>query len=167
RQQIAFLGAASEGVDPGISPNIAAVAAELAELNVVAVGSAALLEDQDELVLAAVERAHPAVVLDPNTEIFQLAISLAAGGQYLVQVAPIHADVVDGAAGAEGGEVPAGLAEKGSEPSFIYLAHSHREGAMVDHAEAARVTLDRHVVGRVGEDHGGTFRAHQRREGGG
>ena len=38
---------------------------------------------------------------------------------------------------------------------------------MVDHAEAARVTLDRHVVGRVGEDHGGTFLAHQRREGSG
>src|SRR5439155_630822 len=37
RQQIAFLGAAGEGVEPGIAPDIAAVAAELTELDVVAV----------------------------------------------------------------------------------------------------------------------------------
>ena len=36
---------------------------------------------------------------------------------------------------------------------------------MVDRAEAARMTIDRDVVGRVGEDHGGAFLAHQRREG--
>ena len=52
----------------------------------------------------------------PNTEIFQLAVGVTARGQYLVQMAPIHADVVDGSAEAEGGEVPASLAEKGGEP---------------------------------------------------
>jgi nitrogen regulatory protein PII len=34
RQQIAFLATASEGIDPGIAPHIAAVAAELAELDI-------------------------------------------------------------------------------------------------------------------------------------
>jgi hypothetical protein len=47
----------------------------------------------------------------------------------------------------------------------VHLAEAHRERAMVDRAEAARVALDRHIVGRVGEDHGGPFLAHQRREG--
>ena len=36
---------------------------------------------------------------------------------------------------------------------------------MVDRAEAARVTVDRHVVGRVGEDHRGAIVAHQCGEG--
>ena len=38
---------------------------------------------------------------------------------------------------------------------------------MVDRPETARVAVDRHVVGWVGENHGGAFRAHQRRKGGG
>ena len=36
---------------------------------------------------------------------------------------------------------------------------------MVDRAETARMTIDRHIVGRVDEDHCGPFLAHQRREG--
>jgi len=38
---------------------------------------------------------------------------------------------------------------------------------MVDRAEAAGVTVDRHVVGRVGEDHRGAIVAHQCGECGG
>jgi hypothetical protein len=77
---------------------------------------------------------------------------------------PIHADEVDRASGAEGGEVPARLAEKDAEGRFVHLARGHREGTMVDCAEATRMTVDRHVVGRVGKDHFGAFLAHQRRE---
>src|SRR5580692_11493753 len=77
RQEIALLAAAGEGVGPGIAPDIAPVAPELAELDVVAVPTAAVLEHEDKFVLAAVERAHPAIVLDPDTEVFQLS---ATGG---------------------------------------------------------------------------------------
>jgi hypothetical protein len=35
----------------------------------------------------------------------------------------------------------------------------------MDRPEAARVTIDRDVVRRVGEDRSGAFRVHQRREG--
>jgi hypothetical protein len=38
---------------------------------------------------------------------------------------------------------------------------------MADRAATARMTIDFHVVGRVGEDHGGAFLAQQRRVGGG
>ena len=75
----------------------------------------AMLEDKDELVLTAVQRAHPAIVLDPDTEVLELAIGVAAGGQQLAEMAPIHADEVDRAIGAEGREVLGSLAEKGSE----------------------------------------------------
>src|SRR5689334_20672650 len=71
RRQIAFL-AWDKGVGPGVIPDIAAVAPEAAELDVVAVPAAAVLEDKDELVPAAIERAHPGVVLDPDAEVFQL-----------------------------------------------------------------------------------------------
>jgi hypothetical protein len=70
RQEIALLAAAGEGVGSGIAPHIAAISAILAELDVVAVPAAAVLEHKHKLVLAAVERAHPAIVLDPDTEVF-------------------------------------------------------------------------------------------------
>src|SRR6267378_8563804 len=74
RQQIAFLATACKGAGAGIAPNIAAIAAKLAKLDVVAVPLAAAFEDEDKLVLAAVERPHPGIVLDPDNEVFQLAI---------------------------------------------------------------------------------------------
>jgi hypothetical protein len=55
RQQIAFLAAAGKGIGPGIMPDIAAVAAELAELDIVAMSLAVVFKDKDELVLAAVK----------------------------------------------------------------------------------------------------------------
>jgi hypothetical protein len=77
---------------------------------------------------------------------------------------PIHADEVDRAIGAERGEVPASLAEKGGERHVVHLARSHREGTMVDRTEAARMTIDRHVVGRIAEDHRAAFVTQQRLE---
>ena len=126
---------------------------------------APLFKHEDKLVLAAVERAHPGIVLDPDAEIFQIAIDAAAGGHQLFDVSPVHADEVQSAVTAECREVPESLAEKGDEFRPIHLARGHREGTMVDRAETARMTIDRHVVGRVDEDHCGTFLAHQRREG--
>jgi hypothetical protein len=58
----------------------------LAELDIVAVPLAAVFEDEDQLVLAAIERPHPGVVLDPDAEVFELAIGVAAGGQQLAQL---------------------------------------------------------------------------------
>jgi hypothetical protein len=153
RREIALLAAAGKGIAPRIVPHIAAVAAELAELDIIAMPMAAVFEDEDQLVLAAVERAHPGIVLDPDTEVFQLAIGVATGGQQLFDMAPVHADEVQRTVNAECGEVAESLAEKGCEFGSVHLARGHREGAVVDRAEATCMTLDRHVVGRVGEDY--------------
>ena len=67
--------------------------------------------------------------------------------------------------GAEGDEVVAGLVEERSELGLIHLTRSHRKRAMMDRTEAAGVTLDRHVVRRVGKHHCGAFLAQQRGEG--
>src|ERR1700738_1629931 len=146
-------------------PDIAAVAAELAELDVVAVRSAALLEDKDELVLAAVQRTHTGIVLDPDAEVFQFAIGFRTCGQQLVEVAPVHADVVQRPSCTEGGQVPQSLTKKGGEFGLVHLTHGHRERAMVDRAEPAHIAVDFHVVRRVGKGRRGVFLAHQRREG--
>jgi FAD binding domain len=128
RQQIAFLATACKGAGAGIAPNIAAIAAELAKLDVVAVPLAAAFEDEDKLVLAAVERPHPGIVLDPHNEVFQLAIYVTAGGQQLFDEAPVHAEVVQRAVDTGCGKVPDSLAEKGGEFGPVHFARCHRKG---------------------------------------
>ena len=56
---------------------------EPAKLDVVSVIVAAVFEHEDKLVLAAVQRTHAAIVLDPDAEVFQLVIDAAAGGEEL------------------------------------------------------------------------------------
>ena len=146
-------------------PHIAAVAAELAELDVVAVRCAALLEDEDELVLAAVQRAHAGIGFDPNAEGFELVIGISTANQQFVEMAPVHADEVERPGGTVGGKVAACLAEKAGEFGLAHLARSHRKRTMVDRPEAARMAVDWHVVGRVGEDHSGELLTHQHCEG--
>jgi len=80
-------------------------------------------------------------------------------------MAPVHADVVQRPRCTEGGQVPQNLTEKGGESGLVHLARCHRERAMVDRAEAARMAVDFDIVRRVGKDRRGVFLAHQRGEG--
>src|SRR6516164_974848 len=148
-------------------PDIAALAPEPAELNVVAVLGAAALENKDKLMLVAVERAPPALVFDPDTEVFELVIYVSAGDQQLFGMVPIDAEIVQRAVDAEGGEIAENLAEKGDKFGPAPLAGRHRAGATIDHRETARVTVDRPVVGRIGERRGGALLTHQRGKGAG
>src|SRR5262252_8745861 len=79
RREITFLGAAAKGIAARIPPDIAAIAPKPAELDVVAVLVAAMFEDKDELVLAAVERAHSGIVLDPYAEVLDFAVDAVGG----------------------------------------------------------------------------------------
>ena len=126
---------------------------------------AAVFEDGDKLVPGAVERTHTGVVLDPDAEVFQLAVDPAADGQQVFDMTPVHEQIMQRAIDAEGREVATRLVEKGGEFGPIHLARGHRERAMMDRAETAHVTFDRQVVGRVGEHHRGRFVAQQRSEG--
>jgi hypothetical protein len=116
-------------------------------------------------VLAAVERAHTCIVLDPNAQILELSIGISAGGQHLLEVAPVHADVVERPGGTECGKVTAGSSEKGGEFGLVHFARSHRERTVMDRAEAGRMAIDRHVIRRVSEDHASPFLAEQCGEG--
>src|SRR3954447_25613325 len=103
--QVASPGVACERIDPGISPHIAAIAAEAAELDVVAVRTLAALEHEDQLVLAAVQGSHPAIVLGPDTQVLQLQISLPASCEQLLHMPPVHANIEQRATEAERGVV--------------------------------------------------------------
>ena len=96
RQQIALGASAREGVNPGIAPHVGPIAPEAAELDVVAVRALAEFEHEDKLMSGTVQRTHPAIILDPDAEIFQLAIDIAGGRQQLGNVAPIHAEIMQG-----------------------------------------------------------------------
>src|ERR1700730_2047074 len=94
-EKVAFGPGAAERVDPGVAPNIAAVATIAAELDMVLVRVLAVLEDEHELMLAAVERTHAGIVLGPHAQVLQLAIGALAGGEQLRHVPPIHTDEVE------------------------------------------------------------------------
>src|SRR5476649_2682343 len=125
RQQVTLLGGASEAIQPGVVPHVAAVAAKPAEGDVVAVRRLAMLVDEHQLMLAAVEGAHDGVLLHPDAKVLLLGVDLAAGGLHLVQVTPVHADKVQRAWPAVAG----GEAERGDEKGGVglrrHLAHRH------------------------------------------
>ena len=75
-------------------PHIAAVAPKPAELDIIAVPPAALFENQHELMLAAIERAHAGIVLDPDTQILEFVVDLLNSGEQLGEMAPVHAEVM-------------------------------------------------------------------------
>src|SRR5215471_3107124 len=83
RREIALRAASAKGIAARVPPDIAAVTPKAAELDIVAVLVAALLEDKDELVLAAVERAHPGIVFDPDAEVLDRAVDAAGGSEQL------------------------------------------------------------------------------------
>ena len=92
-QQISLVCPPGEGVNAGIAPDIAAIAAKAPELDIVAMPAAAGLEHEHELVLAAIERTHPAIVFDPDAEVLEFGVRLTACGEQFSDVPPIHADI--------------------------------------------------------------------------
>ena len=67
----------------------------LAELDVVDMFAAAVFPDEDQLMLAAIERAHAGIGLGPNHEIFELCVSAPASGQHLIKMPPIRTNKVN------------------------------------------------------------------------
>src|SRR4051794_14515326 len=64
-----FMTFAVEGIDAGVAPQIRPITAMLAELKIVDVGCLALLKDEHQLMLAAVEGPHSRIVLGPDAEL--------------------------------------------------------------------------------------------------
>ena len=142
-----------EAVDPGIVPDVGAVAAVLAELDVINVRPRSRLEHEDQLVLGPVERAHAAIVLVPDAQVLLLGIEAAGGGQQLIDVPPVHADKVNRAVRAMGDQMAEHGLEEPGELDLGHLAGGHDEVLVPFLAEPGHISGDGNVVGRVGPDH--------------
>ena len=74
---------------------------------------------------------------------------------------PVHADEGDGAVLGGTGGIAERLLQEAGELLPAHLARGEGEVAMVDGAETADMAVDRHVVGRVGEDEVCRLSGHQ------
>src|SRR5208282_3429420 len=119
-EQVALVTGTREGIGGLVVPDICPVAAVLPEPNIITMRAGARLEDQHQLVLTAIERTQTAVVLDPYAEIYKIAVRLASSCEQLVQVPPIHANVVKRTCRAVFGQQRASV---GQEPRELLLAH--------------------------------------------
>src|ERR1035438_2716373 len=94
-QQVAFVALFGESIYAGIFPNVSPVASESTQLHVVAMLPFAVPEHENQLVLAAIERSHAAVVFDPHAYVEERVIDLSPSSNQLAHVTPVHADEMD------------------------------------------------------------------------
>jgi hypothetical protein len=112
-------------------------------------------------VLAAIERSHTAVGLVPDAEVLELGEHRPAGSEQFAHVAPIHAHERNGAAARERCGMPECLLQEAGECFDRHFADAHGEFAVADATKPCHVSVDRDVVGRVGEQEVRTFVPHQ------
>jgi len=109
-------------------------------------------EREHELVLRAVEGAHPRVRLHPDAQVLELGVDPKARREQLAGVSPVHAHEVDRAVVAVRRVVAERLLEKGDELPLTHLPRRHRKLAVLDAAVARDMAIDADVVRRVDED---------------
>jgi hypothetical protein len=109
---------AAERVDARVGPNVGAIAAETAQVDIVSVRVLAGPEDADELVLRTVEWALAGVRLVPDHEIQHGAIELASDVDQIADVAPVHAYEMDRAFGRDANAVGERLREEPPDMSM-------------------------------------------------
>src|SRR5260221_11498443 len=92
-----FHPASPERICPGIMPDVRAVAAMAAQFHRVQVGQGTGPKNTYQLMLASVKTALPRVGFYPSDQIEHRAISRPSPGDEFLDVAPVHADKVNGA----------------------------------------------------------------------
>ncbi len=110
-----FAAPGSQGVDPGIVPNIRSVPPAVPEPKGVGVGGAADLEHEHELMLAPVESSHAAVGLVPDAEVLELGKDRLACLEQLPHMAPVHAHERNGAVARDRCGMPERLLQEAGE----------------------------------------------------
>src|SRR5258708_8398547 len=136
----------TQRADAGIVPDIRAIAPMLAEPKIVGVRCGPGLPHEHQFMLRAIERAHAGIALVPDTEVLELAVDLAAGGQHLPHVPPIHADLMDRAVDGVLGEALKHRLQEIREFGLAHLATPHGKIAMTNATEATDVAVDHDIV---------------------
>src|SRR5260370_38459764 len=143
-----FQPSGAQRADAGIVPHVRAIATVLAELEIIDVRGGPGLPYEHQLMLRAVERAHAGIGLVPDTEVLELAVDLAAGGEHLPHMPPTHADLMDRAIDGVLGEVIKNRLQECREFGLVHLAAAHGKIAMTNATEATDVAVDRDMVWR-------------------
>ena len=81
----------TEAADASIVPHIGAIPAGLAQTKAIGMGKSADLEDEDQLVLGALETPHSAVGLVPDAQVLKFREDHLPGLENLAHVTPVHA----------------------------------------------------------------------------
>ena len=68
-EQVSVRSGAGERIRRCVVPDVGALPAELAQVDVAAMSASAVLEQEDQLMRTAIEAPHPAVALGPYAEI--------------------------------------------------------------------------------------------------
>src|ERR1700745_3923146 len=97
---------------------------------------------------AAVERALTGIGLCPDHQVHHLVVYCAAGLEQFAEVAPIHADVMDGAVARDRSHRRQALLEELDKVGARELTGSHGKFAVLDLAATDNVT-DADIVGWV------------------
>src|SRR5438105_7958119 len=74
RGKVPLFALSPEIVQAWVMPHVGAVAAMLTQFDVIPVRRPAVLEHEDQLVLAPVERPHAGIVLDPHAQVLEFGI---------------------------------------------------------------------------------------------
>ena len=128
-----------------------AVAAMSPELNIVDMRSRPVLENEDEFVLRAIKAAHAGVRLCPDAKIDRFEMGAVERRHAALDMAPVHTDV-DKRAERECRAIELNADRKKSVNSAAVISpDGHREFAMAKLAEPGDMAVDRHIIGRVGE----------------
>src|SRR5207253_224527 len=135
----------------GVVPVLCPVAAMLAELKIIDVRRGPTLPHEHQLMLRAIERAHAGIGLVPDTEVLELAIDLAPGGEHLPHVPPVHADLMNRSVDGILGEALKHRLQEIREFGLAHLATAHGKIAMTNATEATDVAVDHDIVWRVRE----------------
>src|SRR5262249_14676789 len=156
-----FAPPGSPRVDPGIVPDVGAIAPAVAEPKSVGVCGGADLEHENEFVLAAVERPHAAIGLVPDDEVLELGKDRLAGREQVSHMAPIHAYERNGAVARMGCGMSERLLQEVGECFDRHLADPHGELAVANATKARHVTIDSKIKRRIREQEVRPFVPHQ------
>jgi len=142
---------AAEGVRARVAPDIAPIAAESAQFNVVSVRMGADAKHANELMLRTVERTLASIRLVPDDEVQHRAIKFAAHLNQNADVAPVHADEMDRAFRRELNAITEGFRQKLPKPRRVHFAGGESKLGMSNPATPAN-RAHAQIIGRIAED---------------
>ena len=96
----------------------------------------------DLLMFGTVERPHPAIALDPNADIEQCIIDVAARRQDFGEMTPVHECKMHRTGNADIRHIAENEFEKGSEFRVGHLAGGHRKVSMMVLTQSTGMAID-------------------------